>query len=863
MQSILRISHIGIRTTTRKTILLFFLLPCISFFISLFIPLEMNDFRKENIHSLKVFDRHGKILREYLNDEQGRGEWIPFHKISRRVVDATISAEDKRFYSHPGIDPIAIVRAVYENLFLSARSGGSSITQQVIRSVYHHPRTLGYKITEAWYALRLERMMEKEEILEHYLNRAPYGNQLNGIQAAAKYYFDKPASELSIAEAAFLAGLPNAPTQLNPYKNHDAAMKRQKKILRLLLAHEKITQKEYDRAIVQPIPVVSPETKFKAPHAVELVYAQVMNTEDVVISNPDVFYAKHPSDRDEKSDRATGFLPPQRGTRNRNVRVKNGIRRPSTRPAESAALAQDDYDQCGRPASITTTLDIELQSDLHWIVKGHLAHLKKKHVSNAAVIVIHNQTGEIRTLIGSADYFNQSISGNVNGALALRQPGSAMKPFTYAVALESGFTPSTLIADVPTSLPAEGGDYVPENYDREYHGPVRLRTALACSYNIPAVRVLHSIGKDALFGRLQQVGITTLDKSPAHYGYGLTLGNAEVTLLELTNAYRTFANSGKWNPVKIVKEMKGITGEDVTQRISLEEGESKKVISDEAAYLITDILKDPVARRPAFGNHFRFSFPCAVKTGTTKDYKDNWAIGYTPEYTVGVWTGNFDSKPMLQVSGVTGAGQIFTDVMNLIMTKYSSSTDDFVRPKQIITKTICARSGKLPTANCDKTIQEQFIAREIPTVRCDIHKKYFVKNSNGNLTPTLFEIFPPEYKEWAAWEDIPQPPATAIEAREQRSNAVAVNNLTIIFPHDGDVFKIDPVLRREYQKIKIDALIPRTVSDAQLVINGIEKIRYDREGTWWQLQKGEHMFQLLSLSGKRRVSSEKIKITVE
>ncbi|MBI2428368.1 MAG: transglycosylase domain-containing protein [Ignavibacteriales bacterium] len=812
------------------------------FFISLFIPLETNDFRKESIHSLKVLDRNGKILREFLNDEQGRGEWIAVEKISHHVVDATIAAEDKRFYSHYGVDPIAMTRAVYENLFLSARSGGSSITQQVIRTVYHHPRTFGNKITEAWYALRLERMMEKEEILEQYFNRAPYGNQLNGIQAAAKYYFDKPASELSIAEAAFLAGLPNAPTFLNPHKNHAAAMMRQKKILRLLLAHEKITQQEYERAIVQPIPVVSPETKFKAPHAVELVYAQVMKRENdnVVILS-------------EAKNLPEAWEP-----------LQSPAHRPdsSLRPGKNVGTTFR-MTSISRPVQITTTLDIELQTDLQWVVKGHLEQLKKKHVSNAALIVIHNQTGEIRTLIGSADYFNQSISGNVNGVLALRQPGSAMKPFTYAVALESGFTPSTLLADVPTSLPAEGGDYVPENYDREYHGPVRLRTALACSYNIPAVRVLHSIGKDALFGRLQQVGITTLDRSPKHYGYGLTLGNAEVTLLELTNAYRTFANNGVWDPVKIVKEESGIAGEDLTEPIPLESGERCKVISDEAAYLITDILKDPVARRPAFGNHFRFSFPCAVKTGTTKDYKDNWTIGYTPEYTVGVWTGNFDSKPMLQVSGVTGAGQIFTDVMNLIMTKYSSVVNDFVRPKNITTRTICARSGKLPTAHCEKTIQELFIAKKIPTERCDIHKKYFVRRSDGSLQDKVFEIFSPEYKEWAELENLPRPPATAIESDARSSNRLTANRPVIVFPHDGDVFKVDPVLRREYQKIKIDALLPHTISDAQLVINGNERVAYNREGTWWQLRKGEHHLQLSAFSQKGKISSAKIKIFVE
>lgn len=851
----------------KKVIVLFFLSLSAFFIASLFVPLDEKDFRKESIHSLKVLDRNGKILREYLNDEQGRGEWIPKEKISQHVIDATLVAEDKRFYSHPGIDPFAIVRALYENIFLSVRTGGSSLTQQVIRTVYHHPRSLGYKIEEAWYALRLERKMSKDEILEHYFNRAPYGNQLHGIQAASKYYFDKPASELSIAEAAFLSALPNAPTLLNPYKNYEEARKRQKKILRLMLEQRYITDAEYQRALLQPIPIVTPDKKFKAPHAVELVYAQVVKRENnnaVILSD-----AKNQHEQEASmqlpSPRSDSSLRPDKnfGTSFRMARIRASYH-PSTRSAENAELAQDDYSfRRERPAEITTTIDLEMHSDIQWIIKGHLEQLKKKHVTNAAVVVIHNATGEVRTLIGSADYFNASISGNVNGALALRQPGSAMKPFTYAIALESGFTPSTLLADVPTSLPAEGGDYVPENYDREYHGPVRLRTALACSYNIPAVRVLYTIGKDALFGRLQQAGLTTLDKSPKHYGYGLTLGNAEVTLFELTNAYRIFANRGEWNPVKLVVSSNDISGVSVSQPLDIEQGMNKKVFSEEAAYLISDILKDAVARRPAFGNHFRFSFPCAVKTGTTKDYKDNWAIGYTTEYTVGVWTGNFDSKPMLKVSGVSGAGQIFTDIMNLIMTKYSTEEKDFTKPKNIVTRTVCTRSGKLPTRYCERTIQEQFIRDNILTQQCDVHRSFYVKQLDGTFQEKIFELFPSEYQSWVELENLPKPPADAMNSKPSSQQAAQLQQPAIIFPHHGDVFKIDPVLRREYQEIKIETLFPSSLKDVHLIVNGTETLPIGKEGTWWQLRKGEHVMQVVGRLKKWKISSAKIKILVE
>jgi penicillin-binding protein 1C len=821
---------------------------------SIFIPLNSDDFRKESIHSLKVLDRNGKILREYLNDEQGRGEWIPKVKISQYVIDATLVVEDKRFYSHPGIDPIAIARALYENIFLSARTGGSTVTQQMIRTIYHYPRTLKYKILEAWYALRLERMMSKEEILEQYFNRAPYGNQLNGIQAAAKYYFNKPASELSIAEAAFLSALPNAPTLLNPYKNYDETVKRQKKILRRMLEEQYITESEYKRAVQQPIPVVTPDKKFKAPHAVELVYTQVMKS-NLFLDSQNRNHAQSGTavmlSETKNLPEAWEPLPSSADRSDSSLRAEKNV----------GVLFSMIPER--RPAEITTTIDLELQSDIQWIVRGHLAQLKKKHVTNAAVVVLHNATGEVRTLIGSADYFNASISGNVNGALALRQPGSAMKPFTYAIALESGFTPSTLLADVPTSLPAEGGDYVPENYDREFHGPVRLRTALACSYNIPAVRVLYTVGRDALFGKLLQAGITSLDKSPQHYGYGLTLGNAEVTLIELTNAYRIFANNGVWNPIKLVLSTTNVSGMPVSQLLDIENGIGRKVFSEEAAYLISNILKDPVARRPAFGNHFRFSFPCAVKTGTTKDYKDNWAIGFTTEYTVGVWTGNFDSKPMLRVSGVSGAGQIFTDIMNLIMTKYSSDEKDFFKPKSIVTRTVCSRSGKLPSMYCERTIQEQFVRNSVPTQQCDIHRSYYVKQLDGTFKEKIFEIFPPEYQSWVKLENLPQPPKDARDSKVTYRQTAMILKPAIIFPHSGDVFKIDPVLRKEYQKIKIETLLPSALRNAHLFVNGTETIPIESDGTWWQLRKGEHVMQVIGTFKKWKISSRKIKILVE
>jgi penicillin-binding protein 1C len=766
--------------------------------LTLWLPLDIGKFSPQNVHSVKVFDRHGSLLREFLNDEQGRGEWVPLTSISSSLIDATIIVEDHRFYAHPGIDPASIVRAVGEHLSgANRRSGASTITQQVIRNVYFHPRTLPYKLLEAWYALRLERMMDKNAILEQYLNRAPYGNQLFGIQAASKYYFDKPAAQLTIAEAAFLAGLPNAPTTLNPRLHYARARERQRRILEKLLSEQKISQEEFRRAVVQPIPLVLPQNKFKAPHAVEMVYAHLRSTPDL--------------------------------------------------------------------SSVQTTIDGAVQNDVQWIIKGHLEHLRGKNVNNAAVVILDNRTGEVRTLIGSADYFNDAIRGKFNGTLAQRQPGSSVKIFTYGTALESGFTPASLLADIPTSIPNEGGDYVPENYDREYHGPVLLRTALACSYNIPAVRLLHSIGVDALFQRMQRAGITTLKESPKHYGVGLTLGNAEVTLLELTNAYRAVANKGILSPMKLAGSVMSVSGNLIeTAPMPMELIAPAVIFTPETAFLLTSILSDHSARRPAFGTNFNFSFPCAVKTGTTKDYKDNWTLGYTTEYTVGVWVGNFDGAPMRKVSGVSGAGQIFTDIMNLLAVKYNTPGGEFAQPPAIVTAVVCSRSGMRKGPYCDKGRIEVFLPGTAPSANCPVHKMFLVRGMDGVPSKKVYEIFPEEYAEWVRSEEIPQPSSRAMEYDGRTVPELERKDFAIVFPHSGDVFKIDPVLRKEYQKVKVATTVPQSIGKVKLKVNDSTEISYSPiRDAWIPLTKGKNTIQLTGIYRGKPVVSTAIKFYVE
>ncbi|MFA6542377.1 MAG: penicillin-binding protein 1C, partial [Bacteroidota bacterium] len=701
---------------------------------SVFLPMPKEDFSPQSVQSLRVADRNGIVLREFFNDQQGRGVWKPLDEISPFVRTATIAVEDKRFYTHFGIDPIAVARSIAENVrSFSFKSGGSTITQQVIRNVYHHPRTLLYKVLEMWYALRLERTLNKEGILEQYLNRAPYGNQLFGIEAASRWYFEKPAKDLSPAEAALLAALPNSPSYLNPNRNLTAALSRQRTVLQRMKDQHYLSADAYRRAEIQPVQVVPPEAHFKAPHAVQMALSLQPNV--------------------------------QSGT-------------------------------------IATTIDFPMQEQVQWLVRGHLNKLRSKNVHNAAVVVIDNETMEIRALVGSADFFDEKNDGQVNGATAFRQPGSSIKAFTYACALEHGLTPATILPDIPTAIPDHHGDYVPENYDRHYHGPVRARTALACSYNVPAVRVLQLIGKSALLNTLRNAGCTSLDKDAEFYGYGLTLGNAEVSLLELTTAYTLFPNKGVWHPSLLVQHEDSLAA-------------PHRVFNEETVCLLTDMLKDPIARRPAFGGNFYFPFQCAVKTGTTKDYKDNWTMGFTTRYTVGVWVGNFDGEEMRRVSGVSGAGPIFTDVMTFLhRPPFGVAPDDFEIPNTLVQKTVCARSGKLPAAACAKTIDEWFLFGSEPTEACAVHKEFFVREQDGRRVKKTFEIFPREYSQWMQSAGISVPPPDAVPVAEQKKTARYT--LEIVSPNSGDYYKIDPVLRSEYQTISIAGFVPDGCRDVKL-----------------------------------------------
>lgn len=555
-------------------------------------------------------DRHGDPIHHLTLPDSTRAAPIPLEQIPADLVASTLAAEDKRFFSHGGVDLLATARAARD--FAMKRrvtSGASTITQQLIKiSSPRSQRGPQAKIREILGARRLEMTWSKDEILTAYLNRLDYGNLRIGVGEATRFYFQKPLADLSLAESALLAGLPQAPTRLNPIRHTGPAIKRRNTVLERLRENPNYHGSRISAAMEEPLTLRPLRTTQPAPWLASL---------------PDM----------------------QGGT-------------------------------------LRTSLDLALQREVESIVREETAKLKDANLRHAAVVVIDNATGEILALVSSAAW-EDPRGGQLNGATQPRSPGSTLKPFTYLLSMERNHRiPSSILADIPTPLRTAQGLDVPQNYDRKYRGPVTLRTALACSLNLPALRELSYIGgPQPLEDLLRNLGISTLTKPPEFYGLGLTLGNAPVKLLELTNAYAAIARGGGYLPFTFFP----VQGTPVPETL----------IDPLAAYLVSDILSDPAARAPSFppGGPLDLPFRCAVKTGTSSDFHDNWCIGYTPDFTVGVWGGNFEHQPMKGISGIAGAGPIFNRTMRRLHKDRAATWFD--RPAGLIGITIDSRNGKL------------------------------------------------------------------------------------------------------------------------------------------------------------------------
>ena len=665
---------------------------------------------------LEFLDRHGRTLRELRDGQEQFSRTAAEGEIPTVLMQATLAAEDQRFWSHNGVDWRATLRAAWQ-LVRNGRivSGGSSITQQLVKLAAPRPRTFRTKLIEAAQALRLEREWDKPRILAAYLNRLDYGNLRAGSDAAARHYFDKAPADLSAAEAAFLAGLPQAPSRLNPRARFAGAKRRQEWILGRMHALGWLTSEDYTRALAEPLQLAPPRREFAAPHFVDL-------------------------------------------------------------------LLEREAPDTSRPQRVTTTLDLELNRFVEQTLRSQLARLREQQVGNGAAVVLDNRTGAVLALVGSEDYFAPA-AGQVNGAWAPRSAGSTLKPFTYALAFERGATPASIVADVPCEFSTATGVFAPVNYDRHCHGPVRHRLALANSLNIPAVRVLDELGGAAvLHARLRACGLTTLTQPAEHYGLGLTLGNAEVRLLELANAYACLARLGEWRPWRLLEgagDYKSPT----------------RVISREAAWLVADVLADNRARALAFGleTPLRFDFPVACKTGTSTDYRDNWAVGYTPEFTVAVWAGNFDGSPMRGVSGVTGAGPVLHTIFQNLRTRFSTTW--YAPPSGWVQREVHPLTGKLVTEDARRSLTKDFAAvREwFPPDRLPPVSSAADFDASGRV------LLPSEYRAWFQSGDNGFGDRVALATRPQ------FTSLRVLSPVPGTVFYLDPDLPDSARRIALHA----------------------------------------------------------
>jgi penicillin-binding protein 1C len=582
--------------------------------------------REPAANALTFVDRSGLALGTILAGSGDRRVRVPLEAVAPTFLQTLVLTEDARFFQHRGVDGIALVRAVGEALVRRhIVSGGSTITMQLARLRENIPRTPLGKLREIVEALRIEAATPKETILADYVNRLPMGANIIGVEAAARTYFGVPASDLDLAQAAFLVAIPNDPTRLDPYLHRRALEARRRMILRRLVAIRAVTAED----------------------------ARLAERETLTLQ-----------------PRSAGIY------------------------AAPHLLFQLAASLSGQTSPIHTTIDRELQTYVEAQAAHVVATLRERNVNDAAALVVDNHSGAILAYVGSPDYFDDAHFGRNDGVVALRQPGSALKPFLYELAFERRtIRPTTILADVPTTYALPGLHlYAPLDYSTRFAGPVRARVALADSLNVPAVRVLARVGVAEFLKRLHALGFAHLRRTADYYGLGLTLGGGEVTLEELAQAYVLAANDGR---VVTLHALAGVAP-----------APSRSVGDPQTWALVSDMLADAHARAASFGvdSLLRTPFPSAVKTGTSSDFRDTWTIGYTRDYTVATWVGNFNGSRMRGVSGVTGAAPLWNRIMLHLAAKHEPAA--FATPRGYVYAAMCATTGLRPTPRCPAVVTE-------------------------------------------------------------------------------------------------------------------------------------------------------------
>ena len=775
------------------------------------------------IPSTKLLARDGRLLFEIADPAGQRHTHLPLAEIPLALQQATIATEDASFYTNPGVDAVGILRALWINLTGGeVLAGGSTLTQQVARNMLLDPqeraeRTLTRKLRESILAWRLAQAYSKDEILELYLNQTYYSHLAYGVEAAARTFFDKSARDLDLAEAALIAGLPQAPSVYDPLLDPAAATRRQSVVLDLMVKQGYLTPEAARLAKDEPLQFASNPFSIEAPHF--------------------VFY------------------------------LWNWLERRYGPEALQAGLV------------VTSTLDLDLTHAAEAIIRRRLAQIASDdsgpahNATDAALVALDPRTGQLLALVGSPDYFDAAISGAINMAVVPRQPGSAIKPITYAAAfspevcasLPPGpsstrgeaagarepcpWTPATMLLDVRTAfVTKEGFSYVPMNYDRAFHGPVTARDALAGSLNVPAVLTLEHVGLPTMLQLAGRLGLTTLSDAD-RFGLALTLGGGEVRLLDLAAAFGAFANSGRRVEPAVILEVRDAQGR-LIEKWRPSSGE--RVLDERVAFLITDILADNNARGATFGFNsvLQIGRPAAVKTGTTTDYHDNWTVGFTPELVAGVWVGNANNTAMVNLSGVAGAGPIWNDFKRAALAGKPVSA--ITPPAGLVQVEVCVPSGRLPTPLCPRPRREWFLAAAAPTEPDSLYQQFILDARTGepadaNTPPEarvaqVFMQLPPQAREWAAQNSIPQPPV--IPAAGVEGAALQVSS-----PDPRTVYQISPRMPRASQRVPLRVVAREPLSAVTYLLNGqpVGTATASPFEVWWTLEAGSFQLEAQAL----------------
>ena len=794
-----------------------------------------------DFQTTKIYDRKGALLYEIIDQSSGDRSWVKLPQVSANLTCATVAIEDKTFWDNRGFDVRGIARAVVATLRGGAQQGGSGITQQVVKNVVLPPeeragpkRTTSVKIKEVLLSTEITRRYEKDQVLEWYLNTNFYGNLAYGIESASQIYFNKKAQDLDLAEAAMLAAIPQSPKK-NPFTDPVAAKDRQELVLDLMIERSASGVRGCN---------VTPQ-----------MAAAAKRQQLVLASKSERFGIKSPHFSVFARDRAVELLSDQRGI--------------------GVEAATELVNRGG--LKIYTTLDLQIDEEVRRIANEQIAKLQadKKEANNASVVVIKQSTGEILSMVGSVDFYDRNIDGEFNVATGLRQPGSSFKPITYLELLRQGSSPATFFWDVRKTFDT-GTDvpYVPENYDRKYHGPVRLRNALARSYNIPAVETLERAGIGNVIRIAQRLGITDLDRGLQFYGLALTLGGGEVQLLDMTYAYATIANGATMVGMPRPRDLKkaGLRDLDPVSILRIEDANGAILFdykpavnpsllgpdSERLTYILKDIMSDARARAPAFG------FPsvldldnqrqAAVKTGTTNDYKDNWTLGFTTDFTVGVWVGNTDNTPMSKgVTGLTGAAPIWKIVMEYL--HRDRPVQEFTRPDGLENTTVCLIDGLLSNGVCPGG-NEIFLAGTQPERTSTIVQRFPINRETGKLAlpgtpPEMIEekvmyVFPPQAADWYSGlsdEEKAQYPLAPTDFDTRFGGVVASGDVAITFPASGGYLSAlithtvavapAPPPDPNAPPLPVDPNAPPPVDPNAAAVPGIVPIRGNAKGGNW------------------------------